>query len=381
MRNQLLSTTLCYLLCLAISSAGQTKGYLAGNGKGQYERDTVLKPIPKYTLTELHRGMTFGFLAKNGYFSSKEGLAQIDKMAQLGIKWVSLVVILMQENPFSMRVYNDYEYTASDAELELAIDEFHRRGIRVMLYTCLEMHDSNWRGAVNFPKGHQQIQGITTDYWPPWFKSYTAAMVNYGRLCQRKGVELLSLGAEMDGTVQENSHWSKLIDEVKKVYAGPLIYEVHGSIAFDKLPTWYKKLDLIGYSFYGGVTDKPGATNEEMKAFMQNRVAYMKRLSEATGKPLVMTESGALSRKGATVTSDSWQKPGEYDGDEQARYLDGVLNAFWSEPWWRGFYWWKWDEQQLRPQLHADPKGDQTFTIVGKPAARMMKKWYSRTDR
>ncbi len=379
--KKFLTISLCLFLMLSTTIYSQPKGYLAGKGVGQYHRDTLLKPIPNLALTELHRGMTFGFLAKNGYFSSTEGLAQIDKMANLGIKWVSLVVILMQETPFSTRVYSDYTYTASDGELEMAIDEFHKRDIRVMLYTDLEMHDSNWRGLINFPKGKQQIQGITTDYWTPWFESYTAAMVNYARLCQRKGVELLGLGAEMDGTVNENDQWLKLISTVRKVYAGPLLYEVHGDINFDSLPTWYSKLDLIGYSFYGGVANKLNATAEEMKSFLQPRVEKMKRLSDATGKPLIFSESGALSRKGATMSASSWQKSGEYDGDEQAKFLEAVLSAFWNEKWWRGLYWWKWDEQQYRPQLHSDPKGDQTFTIDGKPAANTMKKWYSRKDR
>lgn len=61
--------------------------------------------------------------------------------------------------------------------------------------------------------------------------------------------------------------------------------------------------------------------------------------------------------------------------------MEAVLSAFWKEPWWRGFYWWKWDEQQNRPQYKTDSAGDQGFTIKGKPAAETMKKWYARTDR
>lgn len=41
-----------------------------------------------------------------------------------------------------------------------------------------------------------------------------------------------------------------------------------------------------------------------------------------------------------------------------------------SKPWFRGFYWWKWDEHQSesRPHYYTDPAGDQGFTLAGKPA-------------
>lgn len=260
-------------------------------------------------MREVHRGVAFGFLAKNGYYSSPEGLAQIDKMADLGITWVNLIVTVMQDTYYSTRVYKDYERTPNDAELEQIIDRFHARGIRVMLYPCVEIHDSVWRGKIDFPEGYEQISGIVTDYWTPWFKSYTDMLIDYSRLAERKKVELLCLGAEMDGTVKKNEEWSRLIDEVRKAYKGPLIYEAHGVIDFDKLPMWYGKLDMIGYSFYGAVSPRPGANLEEMVAFLRPRVEQMRRLSEKTGKPLLFTESARWRAKVRPSNRTTFDKP------------------------------------------------------------------------
>ena len=44
-----------------------------------------------------------------------------------------------------------------------------------------------------------------------------------------------------------------------------------------------------------------------------------------------------------------------------------------------GFLWWKWDETQKRPQYHLDPAGDMGFTIQGKPAEEVMKRWIKRS--
>ena len=47
----------------------------------------------------------------------------------------------------------------------------------------------------------------------------------------------------------------------------------------------------------------------------------------------------------------------------------------WELPEWMGFLWWKWDETQYRPHYHTDPRGDKGFTIQGKPAEEVMRKW------
>lgn len=81
------------------------------------------------------------------------------------------------------------------------------------------------------------------------------------------------------------------------------------------------------------------------------------------------------------MNPSGWNAEGGYDGDEQANYLEAVFRTFWDEPWWAGLYWWKWDEQNDRPQFKNDPRGDKGFTVWGKPAAETMKRWYGRGDR
>lgn len=76
-----------------------------------------------------------------------------------------------------------------------------------------------------------------------------------------------------------------------------------------------------------------------------------------------------------------WSGEGGYEPAEQANYLEALFRTFWNESWWRGLYWWKWDEQLDRPPYRTDPRGDKGFTIWGKPAAEIMKAWYGRTDR
>lgn len=330
-------------------------------------------------LTELHKGVNFGFTAKNGYYDSPEGRAQIDKMAAAGVSWVGVTVSMWQDSYSSTKVYRDYKRTPNDAELERIIQRIHDKGMRVMLYLCLELHDGQWRASVNFPDTPQQVGVSARNYWQEWFTSYTECCVNYAQLCQRTGTELLCLGAEYNGVVHRNQEWSALVDSVRAVYPGPLAYEAHsGHISKEKAaPEWFKKLDLVGFSFYRAAASKPGATVEEMVAHLKPAVESMRVLSEATGKPILFTEAGCRSRAGAAMTPADWKLTGTYDGQEQANYLEALLRSFADKPWWRGLYWWKWDEQnpKNRPQYYTDPAGPMGFEMDGKPAAQVYKKW------
>ena len=375
-----------FIICLSffqvLRMSAQTnispkQGYLAGEGNFNYKTEGTLKSISKVALSEFHSGMTFGFKAKSGYLVSQEGLAQLDSMAKLNIKWISLVVNVMQETVFSTRVFNDFEYSASDAEIELFVDACHKKGIRVNLYLLLDMYDSQARQNLQFPDVGEVIMGVKVDYWKLWFASYTRMAVNYARLCQRKEVELLTLGGELNGTFYQEEHWNNLIDKVKNEYRGPLTY---GMLKYNinNLPKWIHRLDLLGISCYPSFADSTNATEESLTIKARKFMEQVKALHKQTNLPVVFTEVGALSMKGTLIVPWNYKTEGGCDVDnEQATFINVLLSAFQSEPWWRGMYWWKWDEHQKRPQLYDDPKCDKSFTISNKPASIELKKWYA----
>ena len=49
------------------------------------DKEKLMKPVP------IHRGMTFGFYARNGYFGLPEARQQVDKMKELNIEWICVV--------------------------------------------------------------------------------------------------------------------------------------------------------------------------------------------------------------------------------------------------------------------------------------------------
>ena len=92
-------------------------------------------------------------------------------------------------------------------------------------------------------------------------------------------------------------------------------------------------------------------------------------------KPVVFTEIGQRSSDGCVSLPYDAGAPGAYDAAEQADYMEAIFRTFSPRPEWKGLFWWKWDETQKRKHYDPDPKKDRGFSIYGKPAAEVLKKW------
>ncbi|HAI11321.1 MAG TPA: hypothetical protein DCM28_06420 [Phycisphaerales bacterium] len=329
---------------------------------------------------DLSLGMSYGFMSKPGDYLTEQAQADFDHMQRIGVTHVALMVNMMQETFASTRVFRDYEYSVTDHELEHAIRCLHNRGMKVMLKPMIEILDSSWRGAINFPGPQQMIQGILTDYWSHWFGSYTLGIKHYAQMAETLGVQRFCVGCEMRGAQPQNEHWKRAIEAVRSVYHGSVTYNATQPrdpvAAFDIHATgpwqpWYQDLDEVGYSYYLPGATQGGATVEQMIEHLKPQVANMKAISKVLSKPVFFAECGCRSVTGGAVEPSNYRNEGDYDGTEQANYLQAIIDSFAPEDWWHGFFWWKWDERQDRPQYKGDPAGDKGFTICNKPVEQI----------
>lgn len=334
----------------------------------------------------LHKGMNFGFMAKRGYYAQPEVQKQPQLMAKCGVNWSTLNVNICQETYASRRIFQDYVFTSSEQELSEMAKRLHDNGIHILLKPCLTPLDGAWMGAVTFPVGNQ-IQGVQVDYWKEWFASFTEALKYYADFAQRNQIEGLIIGAEYYGTEGRAEEWSAVIDAVRDCYSGPITYE----FIIDSLQTyslkWFEKLDFLSYSYYPPARPlnrdltqfaaSPKLSLEEMVDFLQPNQEHIREIVQRFGrKPIAFTEIGVRSAHGCTALPSDFLAETAYDGEEQADYMEAVLRTYSQIPQWLGLYWWKWDETQNRPH-YKDPAGDKGFTIQGKPAENVLKKWFT----
>ncbi len=333
----------------------------------------------------IHRGVTFGFYSRNGYYDSPQARVEVERMAELGVQWVCLVVTDMQELATTPRVFRDYEITPSDLEVADMIDHLHDRGMKVHLRPMIECYDGHGRTQVWFPHDAERIPGRRSTALGQWFACMRHRTKHYARIAKRTGVEMLGIDSELDRLVQCNKEWKSVVETAREHYPGVVTScHTHGVDFMKELQKpdhWFRDLDVLGTSFYQASAKEHGATIEARVQFLQAQVERYRQMAQLLGKPIMFGELGCTSSFAGATHPGAWSGDGGYEPQEQADHLEAVMQSFWEEPWWAGFYWWKWDEHLDRPQYKTDPQGDKGFTVWGKPAAEVMKKWFARGER
>lgn len=333
------------------------------------------------------RGMNFGFAAPRGWYGSAKAHDQIAEMKALNIDWVAAHVTFVQETYASTRVFMDYALTPDDREVLAWIKAARDAGLKVMLKPILEPLDGVWRGVVDPPKDGLSTYAHlnpTFSNQSRWVASFKACLSHYIGLAAEADVDCLCLGVEYYKLEGYNYMWVAIIAEARQRYRGLLTYEFtpHGlkdRQIHPRLGEWWHRLDFLGFSAYGDTKEESPTLEEFVRGF-DERKAAARALYEEFHLPMALLETGRRSCRGTRGTASDFQQPGHYDGELQALYMQSVAEAFRDEPWYRGFFWWKWDEHQgeHRPHYYSDPAGDQGWTIHGKPSAEVMRQIYTR---
>ena len=341
---------------------------------------------------ELICGTNFGFMARRGYYARPESLRQPELMRKMGINWTTINMNFCQTNYFSDKVFLDFEFSTGEIELMEIVKRLHDNGVRVLFKPCLTSLDGAWMGLVSFPEDGlmSQIQGVKTHYWETWGRSFLEAAKYFADLASRIGVDALIIGAEYEGTEGQETLWRTVIQEVRARFTGPITYEFTPGSRKKYALNWFEELDFLSYSYYPpgvpatedmvcsieAIRGTPDYTVEQIAAHLATRGPKIQSIAERYGnKPIVFTEFGVRSAHGCIMRPENflWDTP--YDGQQQANYMEAAFRTFWDLPSWMGFFWWKWDETQDRPHYAGDPRGDRGFTIQGKPAEEVLRRW------
>lgn len=311
------------------------------------------------------KGMTYGWETPRGEYRKDYAEDSMRKLAETGSEWIALSFWTWQDTIHSTDIYFDYGYTPTDRDVEHSVRLAKELGLKVCLKPVVNSRDGIWRARIGFPED-------ADIYWAAWFRSYTNFIKHYAELAEELGCEMFCIGCEMVGTEARETEWRTLIDEVRNLYSGPIVYNAnHGK---EEGIQWLDAVDLIGTSAYYPVASVPGDSYENMLAEWQKQKPRLKALAERFSKPLVFIEIGCRSAHGcATMPWDFEHKELPHSEREQANFYRSALEAFWNEPWFAGFFWWDWSTR-LYPLEEASTNVG--FDIYGKEAEGILKEYY-----
>ncbi len=320
------------------------------------------------------KGFTYGWRSKRGAYRTEAAIKSQDLLFDLGINWMALAFSVVQNSFFSTEILFDYRTTITDKDIIFAVNRAHNRGVKVCLKPVINCGDGMWRARIDFPDADM----LGNDrYWNNWFESYGAFVCHYAEIAEDTGCEMFCIGCEMSGTERKEGHWRELIENVRRIYSGPILYNTnHGR---EEEVEWFDAVDYIGTSAYFKAAQIPGDTKENMLQ-VWNRVAVnMKRLSEKFGKQVIFMEIGCRSAKGcAMMPWDFTHTELERSEEEQANYYDSCLTAFAGQPWFAGAFWWDWGTEVYDTAEEAGK--DTGFDIHLKMAEKVLKDWYANAN-
>jgi len=291
-------------------------------------------------------------------YGGAEVRTALGDIAGTGAAAVSIVPTWYVDDTSTSLPARDPEQTATDDSLRAAIAEAHRLGMNVLLKPHVDRHDDGDRAE------------IVPDDPAAWFGRYRDMMVGYARLAQETGVELLSVGTELAGTMDHQDEWFALVDAVRAVYSGRLTYAANFD-SYADVPLW-PRLDVIGVDAYFELVDTPTTDVDRLADAWSPVLDAMSSFAAERDKPVLFTEAGFVSQVGTTTEPWNWEVGGARSDEEQAAGYRALFRAIAGRPFVIGVQWWMWDDL-------ADTGEDQSldYTPHGKAAEDVLRAEWS----
>ncbi len=263
-------------------------------------------------------------------------LSTLRRLGEMGFDSLLLTVYLRAPSPESSRV-EVFDATPSDGDLRRAITSAKGLKFKVFLRIGLIV-EGGWSGE------------IAPSNVVDWFRSYSSYLRHYASLSEELKVDCLIIGTELS-SLDKRDEWRDIIGEIRKIYSGKLSYSANFN---SEATSFWDLLDFIGVDAYYPINGTWGILHE-------SRIAPLLTIY---GKPIVFTEIGYRSAKGAGLRPWDWKTRMERDEDEQ----DILWRLFLREEAVRisGFFYWA-----------EAPWGDDGtgYSLIGKKAEGSVREW------
>jgi glycosyl hydrolase family 113 len=315
----------------------------------------ILSAIP------LQKGMCFVTWDKNNFASSLSDKA-IDLLSSSGVEYLQINTTWYQDKYDStkIKVANN---TPSDKSLKHAIKKAHKLGMKVMLKPHIDLLNSNggfWRADIGFQKEED---------WKTWFASYKKFIVHYAKIAKQEDVGLFCVGTELSFTTQKTEYWNEIIEAVRTVYKGEIVYAANWD-NFENIYFW-DKLDYAGIDAYFPLTYSKSPSIEELKNGWNKWSARIESWYNITQKPVIFTEIGYSSTPSAAREPWAGGERGNADLKIQEKCYRAFFESVWEKKWLVGVYWWR-----FGPTIYGGGKNNRRFTPLNKPAFKVLEENY-----
>jgi len=294
-------------------------------------------------------------------------------------------------NPGSPYLHPELGLTPLTGELITLVNTTHSPGFDTAIFPQIgpnHMIENWWMDTAH-----------TKAWWNEFFKSYRGFILNYAQIAQISGAEALILGGKSllpafeggllpDGSDSKvplgfDNDWLTLLEDVREIYDGQLIWSTNVNREMDPLPDFIYEFDEIYIS-----VDSPLALGDH-PTFEMIQSGFTRVIDEeiyevyrSTAKPITLAlayPSVEMAASGCALIDDSCYNDGLFQTSELAPYMiqmedqaliyNAVLPILASRDWITGV--------SIRGYEPSVTIQDSSSSIAGKPAADVVQYWFT----
>jgi hypothetical protein len=281
-----------------------------------------------------------------------------------GTTWVALTPFgrTMDLRPTGVDLTFEAPFEKNRADVTQAVQMAHRQGLRVFLVPHLWVESGQWRAEID-PGSDQG--------WDQWMDGYERFLLTWAAVAQEAHVDLLSVGVELRSwvTTSRAPRFVEIIRRVREVYHGPLTYSANWDDVQDTVILG--ELDLIGINAFYPLTDKEGASFDQLLEGGKRVAEQVRELSHAWNRPVLFTEIGYTTRPDPALRPWEWpdgMKDVVVDERAQALAYKALLAPLIDEPSFAGFFVWRVyadpDDMSQEAEWGFSPRGKRAELVV-----------------
>ena len=303
------------------------------------------------------KGISFSHEVIGGGYGSAAARRELERMTATGASAVALVPYAFTRAPSEPTIR--FRTLETDARLVRSARQARELGLKTVLKPHL------WAGSVF----HGAIEFERKERFDIWFDAYRRWMLHFARLAEVHRFDALVIGNELAGLTGHERAWRSLIEQVRRVYQGPLTYAAHWERELEHISFW-DDLDWIGVNFYFPIAAE-GAQPAVDSPQINRAAETIARVRDKYAKPVLFTEVGFPAL--ATAAARPWEENASaLDLGLQARCYSVWLERFARQPGVEGMFWWKW------PSHGRGGPFDSSHSPLGKPSMGVLRDWFGR---
>lgn len=243
------------------------------------------------------------------------------------------------------------------------------------------------------------LQEHSAEWWQNWFVDYRTFMLHYARIAVEENADQLVFGGKalvpvfsggkfLDGTPSNvpetiDEDWESLINDIKTIYSGSLVWATNAQVSADPLPSFIGRFDSIYVSVDAPLSDNGQTDAETITDHLWNILdEQVYPIYDQTGLPIILAfgyPSNAAALAGCLMIDETCSNDGlflpseveqsDVDLDLQVQIYNSIFPIVAGLDWVSGV--------SIRGYNPVVSVMDGSSSIAGKPARDVIWYWFA----